>query len=252
VTYEVGPVPGGWLGASTLGHVSLSADAAGFGWFIDPTPFDNSEFGNVVSATQAFTDPDQAAAGHMDLLTAVMHEMGVQLGLSDAYDPAASSDLMFVELTAGERRLPSAADVAAATGQEQQQETPAVQAVASGQTVTGTAGADSFAMDVSTVQAQQAQIAHVAGYSAAQGDTFDFSALTQSNLPSGVAAALAAGDFRVAEDAGGTFATLQLHYGAGDNDWASIVHLDGVHVGDPVNVALDAAHVAHLHAAVLA
>jgi Ca2+-binding RTX toxin-like protein len=118
--------------------------------------------------------------------------------------------------------------------------------------VTGTAGADTFAIHLSTVVATPQAIAHVVGYSAGQGDTFDFSAPMQSAAPAALTAALAAGDFRVAEDAGGTFATLQLHYGAGDNDWLSIAQLDGVHASDPVNVAIDAAHVAHLHAAVLA
>jgi hypothetical protein len=253
VTYDVGTTPGGWLAQSSTGHVTVSSDAAGFGWFVDPTPLDSAEFTQSLSATHLVTDPAGAPAGQMDLLTAVMHEMGEQLGLQDTFSSTDRDGLMFVALTTGERRLPGADDVAAATAAEQSG-AAAAQTVASGQTVTGTSGADSFVMDPSTILVQQAQtqpIAHVVGYSAAQGDTFDFSALAQTNLPSGLAAALASGDFRVAEDASGTFATLQVHDGAGASDWLSVAQLDGVHAGDPVNVALDAAHVAHLHAAVL-
>src|SRR5262249_58889770 len=98
------------------------------------------------------------------------------------------------------------------------------------------------------LEAQQ-RTANVVGYSAEQGDTLDFSALAQASMPSGVAAALASGDLRVAEDAGGAFATLQVHNGS---DWLSVAQLDGAHAGDAVNVTLDAAHVAHLQALLLA
>jgi hypothetical protein len=54
------------------------------------------------------TDPYGAPAGDLDLLTAVMHEMGHQLGLGDLDAAADSHDLMFSPLVAGERRLPDA------------------------------------------------------------------------------------------------------------------------------------------------
>jgi hypothetical protein len=63
------------------------------------------------------TDPTGAPAGQMDLLTAVMHEMGEQLGLQDAYTANDRDGLMYVALTTGERKLPSAADVAASANQ---------------------------------------------------------------------------------------------------------------------------------------
>ena len=268
-TYEVGAVPSGWLGKSTPGHVSISADAAGYGWFIDPTPNDNSEFGNVVSATQAFTDPDQAAAGHMDLLTTVMHEMGVQLGLSDAYDPAASSDLMFVQLTAGERRLPDAANVAQASEADipQVSQAPAGTPVVAGNAANNTidaghgayilfggAGADTFVfgsgiqqLDAST----PAQVTHVADYSAAQGDTFDFSALTSSFHNSGVSDSLVV---RAVEDASGKFATLQIDHIdpmglPSAPNWVSVAQLNGAQVGDTVNIWIDnhSVHLAQIH-----
>ena len=46
---------------------------------------DNAEFAHAANAagTDLYTDPTNAAAGHLDLLTAVTHEMGHELGLRD-------------------------------------------------------------------------------------------------------------------------------------------------------------------------
>ena len=49
----------------------MDNDAAGWGWFVDPTPRGDSEFA---------TPGDQGERGRVDLLTAVMHEMGYVLG----------------------------------------------------------------------------------------------------------------------------------------------------------------------------
>jgi len=51
------------------------------------------------------------AAGHLDLLTTVAHEMGHVLGLDDTTAASTAHDLMFIDLVDGERRLPDAADV---------------------------------------------------------------------------------------------------------------------------------------------
>ncbi len=60
------------LGGSTLGRASghtiwLDDNAAGWGWFVDATPRDDSEF---------FRRGDQGEEHRMDLLTVVMHELG--------------------------------------------------------------------------------------------------------------------------------------------------------------------------------
>jgi subtilisin-like proprotein convertase family protein len=65
------------LGGATLGLASgnaiwLDDNAAGWGWFVDRTPRDDSEF---------TTPGDQGEQGRMDLLTALTHEMGHILGL---------------------------------------------------------------------------------------------------------------------------------------------------------------------------
>jgi hypothetical protein len=67
---------------------------------VDPTPLDDSEF-----APGAVDSP---AAGRVDLLTVVAHELGHALGL----DSDASDGLMGEFLAPGVRRLPSATDAA--------------------------------------------------------------------------------------------------------------------------------------------
>ena len=80
ITFTVADLGGNAVGEHSAGHIVIDDDAAGHGWFIDPTPNDNSEFTHAANAagTDLFTDPSNAAAGHIDLLTAVMHEMGAR------------------------------------------------------------------------------------------------------------------------------------------------------------------------------
>src|SRR5262249_28105894 len=64
------------LGGTRLGLVSdhaiwLGDNAAGWGWFVDPTPRNDSEF---------TTPGNQGEAGRMDLLTVPEHEIGHLLG----------------------------------------------------------------------------------------------------------------------------------------------------------------------------
>ncbi|HEX4736218.1 MAG TPA: Ig-like domain-containing protein [Allosphingosinicella sp.] len=102
VTFDVENLSGVLLGLSTAGHITIDSDAAGFNWFIDTTPEEDSEFSG--SGTFLTAAAGTGAGGHMDLLTAVMHELGHQIGLGDG---SGSPDaLMFGTIDAGERRLP--------------------------------------------------------------------------------------------------------------------------------------------------
>ncbi len=82
----------GRLGEAFGMTISIDVDAAGYGWFVDATPDDDSEFD---ADGQAITE--EAAQG-MDLLTVVMHELGHILGLDHAAD-----GLMAEALTLGTR-----------------------------------------------------------------------------------------------------------------------------------------------------
>jgi hypothetical protein len=140
ISFSVADLGGASLGGSGApGHIAIDDDAAGFGWFVDATPNDNFEFANAASATHLSTDPVEAAAGHMDLLTVVMHEMGHQIGLDDTANTADRDDLMYALLTTGERRLPGAADAAQAgvTADPQPSVQPAAAAAAATQPMVG-------------------------------------------------------------------------------------------------------------------
>jgi len=83
--------------APALGlRARLDLNAAGWGWFVDPTPHDDSEFRKP---------GDQGEQKHMDLLTVLMHEMGHVLGLDH------DDGVMQETLDAGTRLSPSRLDL---------------------------------------------------------------------------------------------------------------------------------------------
>ena len=100
--FEVTSLNGWYLGASSNRVVRLDRRANGHGWFIDPTPLDDREF----AATSETRLSSVAPSGRIDLLSAVLHEMGHTLGLPDDYAPAARDNVMYGFLIPGERRLP--------------------------------------------------------------------------------------------------------------------------------------------------
>jgi large repetitive protein len=274
-TITVDNLAGPAVGDESSGHIVIDTDAGGHGWFVDPTPNDNSEFTHAANAagTDLYTDATSAAAGHLDLLTTVSHELGHVVGLDDSTDPTDAHDLMFINLVDGERRLPDATDVAQAgstsTAQTIEANLPlSAQAAAGTQIVVGTAandtidaghggnilfggaGADNFVFgpSIQLNAPTPAQITHVADYHAAEGDTFDFSALTSAFHNSGVNDSLVV---RAVEDASGKFATLQVDHIdpmglPSAPNWVNVAQLDGAHAGDPVNVLIDSNHSVHL------
>ena len=107
VTIEVKKIAGGRLGEASQGHIFIAENGAGYGWYVAAHPLENAEFSVASSATRFYTDSQNTPAGHLDLFTAVMHEMGHQLGLQDSYKLADRENLMYGSLTMGERRLPA-------------------------------------------------------------------------------------------------------------------------------------------------
>ena len=75
-------------------NIMIDPTADGYGWFVDPKL------------------PMQPAAGRMDLLTVLEHELGHVLGLADIPPALEPNDLMDTTLATGVRRLPSAKNMA--------------------------------------------------------------------------------------------------------------------------------------------
>ena len=84
-------------------EIIIDANAAGYGWFIDPTLSQNQEFARPLSSDESAATPGSAAAGRMDLLTVVEHELGHLLGFEHN-----TIDVMDETLTAGMRITPMA------------------------------------------------------------------------------------------------------------------------------------------------
>ncbi len=73
----------GILGQTSGSTVKIDDDGAGYGWFVDSTPVDDSEFGAAGDSYSLVANAGSSAESRVDLLTTVMHEMGHILGYSD-------------------------------------------------------------------------------------------------------------------------------------------------------------------------
>lgn len=106
VTFSVADLPGTVLATSEPGRVWIDANAAGHGWFVDRSPADDREFCSEGWSLQARALYPGQAAGRVDLLTVIMHQLGRILGHSSVGPQQNRSDLMAPILGTGIRRLP--------------------------------------------------------------------------------------------------------------------------------------------------
>ncbi|HEU0099004.1 MAG TPA: cadherin-like domain-containing protein [Allosphingosinicella sp.] len=120
VKVSVADMMGVQIGGASAGIIQIDNDAAGYGWFVDSTPGDDSEF--TGSGDRLFAAAGSGASGRVDLLTVLIHELGHQIGLGDDYSSAGGVDAMYGYMDVGERRLPASGDSARATGQAPTQE----------------------------------------------------------------------------------------------------------------------------------
>ncbi|MFP6613871.1 MAG: right-handed parallel beta-helix repeat-containing protein, partial [Pirellulales bacterium] len=104
VSWAIADLSGATLGLATPATVTIDADAAGYGWYIDATPQNDAEF--APSADRPGT------AAEIDLLTVVMHELGHVAGLDDLYDADDEDDLMYAWLQPGMRKTSTSAAIA--------------------------------------------------------------------------------------------------------------------------------------------
>ncbi|WP_417389767.1 Calx-beta domain-containing protein [Gimesia sp.] len=101
INIQVTDLKGDSLGRAAGNTIYIDSDAAGYGWFIDTTPATSEEFTESVDLT-LIALPESSAAGRVDLLTVILHELGHLLG----YDHE-ESGLMQESLVPGVRKLPA-------------------------------------------------------------------------------------------------------------------------------------------------
>ena len=101
VEFAVRDLPAGTLGTIVGNVVYLDVDAAGHGWFVDPTPSDDKEF--VASQEFGLRAVDPRTVEQIDLLSVVFHELGHIAGLDDV--AANKRQAMSETLQTGVRRI---------------------------------------------------------------------------------------------------------------------------------------------------
>ncbi len=94
-----------WLGQSADTAIAIDDVAAGHGWFVDLTPYDNEAFDTACQE-------GLVAAGQLDLLTVEVHEISHVLGLNDIHSDINSCKIMNGRLNEGVRRLPTEGELA--------------------------------------------------------------------------------------------------------------------------------------------
>src|SRR5205085_923322 len=85
IKFESTDLSGSYLGEAEGDSVLVDRSAGGKGWYIGCDQQSDAEFAHTISATRRYTNPTSAPAGHVDLLTAIEHEMGHHLRLPDTY-----------------------------------------------------------------------------------------------------------------------------------------------------------------------
>ncbi len=79
IDIKVVDLAGDTLGRAAAGTIYIDVNAAGYGWFIDTTPAEHSEFSPASDLT-LIALPNSEAAGLIDLRTVILHELSHLLG----------------------------------------------------------------------------------------------------------------------------------------------------------------------------
>jgi len=108
LTFAVANLPAGQLATANSNKITLDETAAGYGWFFDTTPMDDSSKFEVPVTNQELQATEQSAAyGHIDLLTVLMRQLGLQVSKGQSAQKGPLAWLMEGSLDTGTRRAPA-------------------------------------------------------------------------------------------------------------------------------------------------
>ena len=91
-SFNISSLVGGAVGQTTGTTITLGTNAAGHGWYVDPTPLDNKDDYLPTSQSTVWqAKAGSAAASKMDMLSVLLHEYGHALGLENSADSSVNS-----------------------------------------------------------------------------------------------------------------------------------------------------------------
>jgi hypothetical protein len=106
LTFLIADLEGDALALTVGDTVIIDVDAAGHGWFVDDTPYQDAEFIPQGNDEELVANETSDAYGDMDLLTTVMHELGHVFGYQDMDPDTNDAEIMNETLDEGVRYLP--------------------------------------------------------------------------------------------------------------------------------------------------
>ena len=110
-TFEVADLPGQQLATASSTSVKIDETAAGYGWYSDLSPMEDSEFDVFVPDRELQSTEYKPAFGRMDLLTVVMRELGSVYLQGNERIPKQLRPLMETTLSPAVRRLPDSRSI---------------------------------------------------------------------------------------------------------------------------------------------
>ena len=109
--FEIADLPYTEIAKATSTSIKIDELAAGYGWFFDQSPWEDSEFTVGVPERELQTTEYSLAHGKMDLLTVIMRELGKEYLKGKKEMPESLRPLMDSTLSPSVRRLADASTI---------------------------------------------------------------------------------------------------------------------------------------------